>query len=355
MPKDKNLFALILAGGTGTRFWPLSRQAHPKQFLTFLGRKSLLQLTLERILPMVEPSQIYVVTLMRYRKVIRPLIKDYKIPSSNLLFEPDGKNTAPPIAWAAARMMRVNPNAMMVVLPSDHIILNKYAFLKTIRLAVNLAWENNLVTLGIVPTRPETGYGYLKTMCKRFNGRVIWKVVQFTEKPSLTKAKRYFQSRNYYWNSGMFIWKAAVILEEYNKYQPVIHRLMKGNTSQQGINRVWSRLSSISVDYAILEKSQRVVTVPAENIGWTDLGSWQAYFETLPKDRNQNILKGDVIVLDCSNTFVYGSCKLISIIGLEDITVVDTPDALLVCRTSESQKVKELVSLLEKGKHKSFL
>jgi len=216
MTTKANVYAVILAGGMGTRFWPVSRKSNPKQFLNITGKGSLLQDTLARIKPMVSGSRIFIVTNASYRKAIERQVARFRIPKENILLEPSGKNTAPAICWAAAKIHKIDPDAIITVLPADHLIANRRKFTKVLREAISLAQDEYLVTLGIVPTRPETGYGYLQTEKRKVNGRSLVKVKQFKEKPSLAKAKQFIKRKNYFWNSGMFVWKSSVILKEFN-------------------------------------------------------------------------------------------------------------------------------------------
>ncbi len=345
MSIDKNLYAIILAGGSGTRFWPLSRASYPKQFLAIAGKETLLQQTVGRVRSLVAGENIFIVTNAAHRREVGRQLARFKVPRPNILLEPQGKNTAPAICWAAARIHQVNPNAVLAVLPSDHLIQNPNAFLKILEKAVALARREYLVTLGIVPTRPETGYGYLKTVKMKKDG--ILNVARFTEKPDLATARRFVKSKDYFWNSGMFIWRADVILDEFKKYLPEIYKSVAADPRPARIQKVWKSLPSISVDYGILEKSSRVVAVAAAGVGWSDLGSWESLFEVLPKDAHGNSLQGDVLALDCRNTFVRAEKRLVATVGLEGIVVIDTPDALLVCPGALSQKVKDVAAVLK--------
>ena len=240
----------------------------------------------------------------------------------------------------------------MIVLPSDHLVLNKNAFLKNLDQAVKLAQQEYLVTLGIVPTRPETGYGYLKFLKKKTKGKIICYVQKFVEKPSLLKAKKFLKTKNYLWNAGIFIWKAATILNEFERHLPVIYRSFEEKNDHGHIKKIWHKLPSVSVDYGILEKAHNIVTIPSGNLNWSDLGSWEALTQVLKKDKNNNILHGDVISVDSRNTSVFAKSRLIATVGLENIIIVDTPDALLVCRKDLSQKVKDIVAALKAKKRK---
>lgn len=353
MNKNKNFYVIVLAGGSGTRFWPLSRASRPKQFLAIAGKETLLQQTLGRVRQKVAGKNIFIVTNAAYRREIDRQIAFFKVPKSNILLEPQGKNTAPAICWAAARVHRICPDAVLAVLPSDHLIQNKNAFLKILDKAAALARQEYLVTLGIVPTRPEIGYGYLKTAKMKKGG--ILKVARFTEKPDIVTARRFleinrrdrFQTCPYLWNSGMFVWRADVILDEFKKYLPDIYKNVAADPRQARINKIWKDLPPISVDYGILEKSSRVVAVAAAGIGWSDLGSWESLAEILPKDAQGNSLHGDVLALDCRNTLIRGGKRLIAAVGLEGLVVIDTPDALLICPGAVSQKVKDVVTALK--------
>ncbi len=350
---NKNLYVVILAGGSGTRFWPLSREEKPKQFLNMLGERTLFEDAIHRMRSKAAPSRVLVVTNKSYLKPVEGLLKKHGIPKSNILFEPQGKNTAAAICWAAAWIHQKNKNATMVVLPSDHLILNEKDFLKSIDRAVHLAQKNYLVTLGIAPARPETGYGYIQTKKVKQDGEEILKAVKFLEKPSLSKAQTIFKNKVYFWNSGMFIWKASVILEEFKKFLPAMSKEFSKRKNLKDVESFWARLPSISIDYGILEKAGRIVTVAANNIGWSDLGSWEALIDALPKDNQGHVLKGDVVHLNCENISIFGEKRLIVPVGLKDLVIVDTPDALLICRKDLSQKVKDIVSILKAKKHKT--
>lgn len=346
MPNE-NFYAVILAGGSGTRFWPLSRKSNPKQFLKIIGGRSLLQETLRRVQSKFKPANIVFVTSAAYRRQVERQIASFRIPKTNILLEPSGKNTAPAIGWAAAFIHAKNPNAVMAVLPSDHLITQKAAFLKTLDAAMALAKDHYLVTMGIVPTRPETGYGYLETEHVKKNGRLLYRVRRFTEKPNPPTAEKFLKTKRHFWNSGMFFWKTAVILNEFKIYLPAAWNILKKGGAPAYIRGVWEKFSSISIDYAILEKSAKVMTIPARNIGWSDLGSWESLCELLPGDKKRNILKGDTVAVDCEDTLVWGDKRVVAAVGLKNIVIVDTPDCLLVCQRGKSQKVKDIVLALK--------
>lgn len=346
MKRDTNLYAMVLAGGSGTRFWPLSRPEMPKQFLSIFAGRSLFQMTLARVRKLVPASRILVVTNQNFYSLVLRQGKAWGLKSSNVLLEPQGKNTAPAICWAASWIQERDKDAVMAVLPSDHLVADTSAFVKVLKQAVSLAQEDFLVTLGIVPTRPETGYGYLKVVRARQGNRAFYKVAKFVEKPDLARAKKFLRLGNYLWNSGMFVWRVEKILAEYQKYLPMIRRAFVADCRNAAVKKIWPGLPSISVDYGILEKATQVVTVPARAIGWSDVGSWQALAEVLPQDQQQNTNKGKVFTLDCNRNLIWGGKRLIAGIGLKDLVIVDTDDALLVCRKEYSQRVREVAKLL---------
>ncbi len=350
MKENNNVYAVILAGGSGQRFWPLSRRAKPKQFLPILGEKSLFGETLNRINTLVPSKNIVIVTNKAYKKEISRQSKTLRIPSSNILMEPSGKNTAPAIYWAALKIKKQNPRGIMIVLPSDHLIEKKQRFLSVLKKSIAFAQKDFLVTLGINPTRPETGYGYIKTAKSIDSKKTGFLVSQFTEKPNLTKAKQFVKSKKFFWNSGMFIWKADTICHEFEISLPNIVKLFNNKCAQNQVGIFWSKLPSVSIDYGILEKAKKVAIVPTGNIQWSDLGSWESLWEVFSKNRADNVIKGDVTAINCEGSLILGSEKMIGVVGLKDIVVVDTDDALLICSKNQSQRVKELVVSLEKTK-----
>ena len=353
--KSKNspsVYAVILAGGHGTRFWPASRRDRPKQFLNIPGPRSLLQETVDRLTTVVKRSHIFVITNKEYSAILREQIRGFRIPASNILLEPAPKNTAPAIAWAAARIHRRDSEAILGVFPSDHIIANRAAFQRVFRKAVRLAGRDVLVTMGIVPTRPETGYGYLQTAPAGAKSKKFLKVRRFIEKPSSARARRFLRRKNYFWNSGMFVWKTETILEEIKTHLPSVARFFERHRSPAAVKKNWSRLPAISIDYGVLEKSGRVAAVPAPSLGWSDLGSWEALAEIAAGDKQGNVLQGDVLALDCRGNFIRTDKRLVAAADLRDLIVIDTPDALLVCPKSSSQKVKQIVERLKKQKRR---
>ncbi len=351
---NKNHYVVILAGGSGTRFWPMSRSHLPKQFLKLVGDDTLLQKTIKRIKPLIASSNIYIVTNAKFKNEIQKQIKSFKIPSANILLEPEGKNTAPAIGWASSLIHSKNSNSVLAVLPSDHLILNEKKFREVLLKAFSLAEQKLLVTFGIVPTRPETGYGYLKIRKGQHNGKAVSVVEKFTEKPSRHVAERFVKAKNYLWNSGMFVWRSGIILHEFRQYLPQMHTILSAGTDQKSIQRNWKKIKGISIDYGILERSKRVVAVEAKDIGWSDLGSFESLFDVLGKDKNNNIHKGPVVDFNSKNSLVWSHKKMIATVGLKDMIVIDTEDALLICPKSDSQSVREIVQIL-KSENRSLI
>ena len=358
------IYAVILAGGKGERFWPLSRYSVPKQFLKLVSDKTLIQQTINRIRPLASDSNIHVVTNSLFFGLIRKQLARFKIPPKNILLEPAPKNTAPAIGWAVMGIAAVDPEATIVVLPSDHFIQKKENFLRVLRYAKTLTEsEDCLVTFGISPDRAETGYGYIKIKPKLTTVK-FYQVERFMEKPNREKAKMFIKDKRYYWNSGVFMFKARVILEEIEKYLPELYKkLAKFNSvlnSQQKL-KLWQGMPAISIDYGIMEKSKKVVMIPL-NCNWTDLGSWDALAGVFPQDKSENIIYADSIDRDSKNITVWAkeslgtkSRRLIATIGLRDLIIVDTPDALLVCKKEKAQEVKKIVEELKRRGKKEVL
>ena len=362
-----HVYAVILAGGIGTRFWPISRELYPKQLLKIGGETSLIHQTLVRIRDRVPAERIAIVTNARHHDSIRQelgLMGENKSAFKNVRFilEPEGKNTAPAIGLAALHLRLLDPDAIMVVLTADHIIKDKEEFLNAVDDAVELAALGHLVTFGIVPTRPETGFGYIKisedAASKIKKG---FRVEKFVEKPDRERAESYLAHGGYYWNGGIFAWKASVILEEIGTHLPELSKVLSelapslGKPDEREQTRAaYEKIDGISIDYGVLEKSRNGVMIPAK-MGWTDVGSWSALDDVLPKDSNQNILSGNVVDIDSRNSIVYADKRLIATIGLEDMVVVDTPDATLVCSKKKAQEVKKAVDEIKRRKSEEHL
>ncbi len=344
--------ALIMAGGHGERFWPRSRRDLPKQFLSLTDDgKTLIQLTVERISPLVNTEDIYISTNRDYEELVKEQLPD--IPEENILFEPVGRNTAPCIGMGAAFISKRLSDALMMVLPSDHLIKYEKMYLDTLKDACEIAEKGpNLLTIGITPDFPETGYGYIKfnpdeTMLRGY------KVLQFTEKPKLEAAKEYIASNQYLWNSGMFVWKTSTILERFERLMPDVYEQLliirdSIGTSQQEdiIEKVFPEFPSISIDYGIMEKSDNIYTLPG-SFGWDDVGSWLAMERIRKTNEYGNIIDGDVITINTGSSIIIGKKKLIALVGVKDLVVVDTDDATLICAKDSTNDIKKVIENLK--------
>jgi mannose-1-phosphate guanylyltransferase/mannose-6-phosphate isomerase len=340
---------VILAGGGGTRLFPLSRTCFPKQFLKLYEDKSLLALTVSRFLPIVKAADIVVVTNKDYLYHVQAELASSGAKDANILTEPVARNTAPAIALAVrycVEQLGCKDKEAIFVSTSDHIIRPNAAFAKSVRQAVQLAEKGKIVTFGVKPDKPETGYGYIQAGREYETGYVV---DAFKEKPDRETAEAYLKAGNYYWNSGMFAFQAATFWQELRKYQPEIFELT--NRPVEEVLTAFDQMPNISIDYAVAEKSDNVVTLPLQNISWHDIGSWDAIYEVMEKDQSGNALAGDCLPIDCRNTLLLGRDRLIAGIGLDDILVVETNDVILVAKQGESQKVKDLVNeLKERGR-----
>lgn len=339
---------IILAGGGGTRLFPLSRDCYPKQFLHVIGDKSLLAQTIERFLGLVEAEDIIIVTNERYIFHVQAELKTINAQKAHIITEPMGKNTAPAIALAQSYcqdVLQCNEDEILFVSPSDHLIKPIDAFQDLIKNAQEVA-KDNIVTLGIKPTKPEIGYGYIEA---EKNNNLAKKVISFKEKPDLATAREYIASGNYYWNGGMFMFSIATMQSELTKYMPAIIDITQKGYQYTVDNFV--NMPDISIDYAVAEKSQKMMMIPMENIYWNDIGSFDAIAEVL-SDKYKNVFKGDILTENCTDTMIIGDNRLIAGIDLENLMIIDTPDALLVAKKGESQKVKNIVNKLKQNKRK---
>lgn len=339
---------IILAGGGGTRLFPLSRDCYPKQFLHVIGDKSLLAQTIERFLGLVEAKDIIIVTNERYIFHVQSELKTINAQEAHIITEPMGKNTAPAIALAQSYcqdVLQCDDDEILFVSPSDHLIKPIDDFQDLIKKAQDVA-KDNIVTLGIKPTKPEIGYGYIEA---EKNNNLAKKVISFKEKPDLAIAKKYIASGNYYWNGGMFMFSIATMQDELTKYMPAIIDITQNGYQYTVDNFV--DMPDISIDYAVAEKSQKMMMIPMENIYWNDIGSFDAIAEVL-SDKDKNVFKGDILAENCTDTMIIGDTRLIAGIDLENLMIIDTPDALLVAKKGESQKVKNIVNKLKQNKRK---
>lgn len=339
---------IILAGGGGTRLFPLSRDCYPKQFLHVIEDKSLLAQTIERFLGLVEAKDIIIVTNERYIFHVQAELKTINAQEAHIITEPMGKNTAPAIALAQSYcqdVLQCDNDEILFVSPSDHLIKPIDAFQDLIKNAQDVA-KDNIVTLGIKPTKPEIGYGYIEA---EKNNNLAKKVISFKEKPDLVTAKEYIASGNYYWNGGMFMFSIATMQAELIKYMPAIIDITQNG--YQYIVDNFADMPDISIDYAVAEKSQKMMMIPMENVYWNDIGSFDAIAEVL-SDKDKNVFKGDILAENCIDTMIIGDNRLIAGIDLENLMIIDTPDALLVAKKGESQKVKNIVNKLKQSKRK---
>lgn len=361
------MFAIIMAGGSGTRFWPLSREKTPKQLLKIGGVDTLIQQTVSRMLPLVGRERIFIVTNEGLADEIGMQLTA-KFDGSwegNFILEPQARNTAPALGLSALHLERLDPHGIMVVLSADHAIKNAELFLDLVRIAAAAADQDHLVTIGIKPTRPETGYGYIKSGAQlggaAFQGQQadaerVFRVEAFVEKPDLETAKRYLKEGNYYWNSGIFVWKTGTLLREIEKHMPALHRALAQIRKSIGTEReaevvaeAFKNLEPTSIDYGVMERTDRAAVIPAD-IGWSDVGSWTALDDVSERDGHGNIKSGNVIDIGSTNSILYAEKRLVATIGLSDMVVVDTPDATLVCPKERAQDVKKVVDELKKRK-----
>lgn len=344
-------YAVILAGGVGSRFWPFSRELEPKQFMRLVGEASLLESTIQRLKGVVSPKNTFIITNSIYFYEVKAQVAKFGIPDKNIILEPLGKNTAPAIGLCAELISRLDKEAVLVVLPADHYIKNIPNFKKTIKKAISAAKENLLVTIGIKPSSASTGYGYIKVGV----GHSVYKVEKFFEKPSLENARKYFKDKRFFWNSGMFIWKASVFLDEMREYLPKLSRQLNSIKSINEVNKIWLKIKPISVDYGIMEHSKKIALIPADFF-WTDLGSWDALAAICPKDGKGNISQADTCNLDNRGVAIFSKAdRLISAIGVKDLIIADTPDALLICDRNKTQDVKKVVDMLKTSNRKEHL
>jgi mannose-1-phosphate guanylyltransferase len=360
-----NAFALIMAGGVGTRFWPRSREKSPKQLLEILGKGTMIQNTVQRLDPIVSPHQVYVITNRVQKSQVKAQLSS--IPAENIIDEPLGRNTAPCIGLAALHLRRVDSDAVMVVVPADHVIRKVEEFHRVLRLAVVTAYESGgLLTIGIKPTHPETGYGYIQMHTEEDGStphysRGVRRVKTFAEKPNLATAERFLSSGDFLWNSGMFVWRVDAILREIERCLPDLYRELQkieatiGTPQYQAtVELAYGLIRGISIDYGVMEKAKNVFVIPAD-LGWNDLGSWDEVARLSGKDAAGNSITGTVIQRDMNNCYVFSPGKMVATIGVEDLIIVNTDDALLICRKGRSQDVKEVSDYLKRKQMNEYL
>jgi mannose-1-phosphate guanylyltransferase len=349
-----SFYAAIMAGGVGTRLWPLSRQKRPKQALQLIGDRTMFQHAVDRLVPLFAPGQIIVVTGQTHAEVLRPQTPE--LPSENFVLEPFGRDSGPAAALGAIHLRRRDPDAVMAMLTADHYIADVERFRAVLAVAEKVARTGKIVTLGIHPSFPSTGYGYIQQgeSLGQIDDFEVFEVATFTEKPDAAKANVFYESGTFSWNSGMFIWHVDRLLNELEQQRPRMYRQLMTIAQALGtpdeaylIGEIWPQIEKLSVDYAIMEKAKDVAVIPVE-MGWSDVGSWATLLEILPGDDQDNVVNGEHLSIDSYRTLIRSDNRLIVTIGLEDMIVVDSDDALLICPRERAQEVKEVVDQLKR-------
>lgn len=360
---SEHYYAMIMAGGGGTRLWPMSRSATPKQLLPLVEAQSMFRVSIERLAPLFTPEQIYVVT---GRSLAPAMMADApEIPPENFIIEPYGRDTAPAVLLGMTVIAARDPEATVAILTADHHIADKAGFRAALQSAYDVAQQDTIVTLGIMPSFPATGFGYIRRAdaLGEYGGLTAYRVLGFTEKPPFEKAVEFLTSGDYSWNSGMFIWKAKQALAEYARQQPAMVEAflpLAAHVDQPEfattLDAVWGNIEKISIDYAVMEGAERMAVIPV-SIGWSDVGSWSSLYDVVVRDEAGNSFKGKPhphIAIQSSNSLVY-SDKLTVLINVHDVVVVDTPDALLICHKDHTQAVKDVVNQLKANNHTDLL
>ncbi len=356
-----SFYAVIMAGGVGTRLWPLSRQNRPKQALPLIGERTMFQHAVDRLLPLLPPERILVVTGEQQAKILRPQAPE--LPAENWILEPLGRDSGPAVGLGAIHLQKRDPQAVMAMLTADHYIADAARFRAVLGAAEKVARAGKIVTLGIQPTFPSTGFGYIQQgqALGRFDGFEVYQAARFAEKPDELTAHAFFESGQYSWNSGMFIWRVDHVLAEFQRQRPQMYEQLMALAAVLGtpdatpvLSEVWPQIQKLSVDYAIMEGATDVTVIPVD-IGWSDVGSWATLLDIIPGDAQGNIIVGEHLGLDTVRTLVRGGARLIATIGLQDMIVVDTADALLICPKGRAQEVKAVVERLQRDGQISLL
>jgi mannose-1-phosphate guanylyltransferase len=359
---NKNYYVAIMAGGIGSRFWPMSRSSYPKQFLDILGTgKTLIQATYDRFTRFIPAENIFVVTSEEYATIVAAQLPGIR--RENILSEPSRKNTAPCVAYIAYKLNQVNPEGGLICAPADHLILDETAFTKVCLEALDFVHKHKaLITLGIQPTYPNTGYGYIQFDQQPVTDNV-YKVKTFTEKPNTELAKTFVSSGEFLWNAGIFVWQAKNIVDAFRKYLPEMSEVFDGekehfNTpaEKEAVERIYPQCTNISIDYGIMEKADNVYIIPSR-FGWSDLGTWNSAYENMERDYLGNAVAGEqVIVIDATRCMVHApDNKLLVLQGLDDFIIVDTKDVLLICKKEKEQEIKEFVAEVKRNKGDKYL
>ena len=359
---SNHFYALIMAGGVGSRLWPLSRQKSPKQVLPLMGEHSMFALAVERLQPLLMPEDVLVVVGEGQADLLKA--EGAGIPDRNYVIEPAGRGTAPAIALSAIALRRRDPEAIMAVLTADHFIGDEEGFREVLEAAREVAAQDHLVTLGITPSSPSTGYGYIERgrFLTNANGLAAYQVVAFREKPDLVTAKHFMTSGRHSWNSGMFVWKVSRFLDELSRTMPEFYQQLMTIAAvldtpdyDRVLREVWPAVQTQTVDYGVMEKARDVAVIPAE-FGWNDVGSWATLLEILDNDEHGNVIRhAEHVGVDTSNTLVFGRDRLVATIGLHDMIVIDAGDALLVCPKDRAQDVKQIVDELKQSRKQQYL
>ena len=362
--RSPDLKAVIMAGGSGTRFWPLSRKRRPKQFLPIVGSRTMLEETVVRVCPLIPAAKTFTIANAAQTRTIGRLLP--RLPKDNLIIEPRARNTAPSLLLATARIYLENPKAVIAVLPSDHLISDNAAFLKKLAAAAEAADRTgNLVTFGVPPTFPSTGYGYIhfhREGAKRFLGKIFHEVESFREKPDAATAVGFLRSGDYYWNSGMFLWRADAFADAVKSHAPELHvfwarildALGSGRLERKRLAAIFDEIPSVSIDYGLMEKADRVLVTKGD-FGWSDVGAWSSLSGLWATDEKGNAARGESVVLDSEGTVCYNPGKLTALVGIKDVVIVNTEDTLLVCRKDQDQRVKEIIEILGRMRRTDLL
>jgi mannose-1-phosphate guanylyltransferase len=361
---EEHLYAVIMAGGIGSRLWPRSRSATPKQFLDLIGTRTMLQETVDRIEPLIPPERVLLVMGNEHKPTVREQVP--ALPEDNLVIEPSPRGTAPCIGLAAVAILQRDPEGIMAVFPADHRIADAPGFRRAIAAAAHVARDGYLVTLGIAPTEPQTGYGYIQRgdALNEVDGLPAYRVQRFTEKPNEATAQHFVDSGEYYWNAGIFIWQASTILAEMERLLPQLHGELQAVADAWGsaegdkvLAAAWQQVSQTTIDYGVMEKASRVAVLPVD-IGWDDVGNWGTLSALLESDKAGNVLRGPGrhLLVDTQDMYVYASKgRLVAAVGLGGFVIVDTPDALLVCPKDRAQDVREVVDRLKADGSQEYL
>jgi mannose-1-phosphate guanylyltransferase len=359
---NKNNYVAIMAGGIGSRFWPMSRTDMPKQFLDILNiGRTLIQSTYDRFAKFIPVENIYIVTSAQYKDIVKKQLPE--LPEKNILCEPSRKNTAPCIAYISYKLAQLDPKANLICAPADHLITETDAFIDICKHALHFTSHiKALVTLGIKPSNPNTGYGYIQYESLAA-GENIFKVKLFTEKPDLELAKTFLASGDFLWNAGIFIWQVKNIIAAFEKHTPELHEVFDAekehfntNKEHEALERIFPQCTNTSIDYAVMEKADNVYVIPS-SFGWSDLGTWKSAYETIEKDYLENAVGGnEVIVIDATKNMVHApNNKLVVLQGLDDFIVVDTKDVLLICKKDKEQEIKEYVAEVKRKKGEKYI